>query len=72
DPDSVVLCVLAVDNEEDVALQIHFTLLQAFCCDNGITILRVSGVRRLQQLLRGEETNKNLEEHGDFHCMLVT
>ncbi|XP_072314175.1 growth arrest and DNA damage-inducible protein GADD45 beta-like [Eucyclogobius newberryi] len=72
DPDSVVLCVLAVDNEEDVALQIHFTLLQAFCCDNGITILRVFGVRRLQRLLRGEGANRNLEEHGDFHCMLVT
>lgn len=73
DPDSVVLCVLAADDdEEDVALQIHFTLLQSFCCDNGITILRVSGVRRLQQLLKAEDTNRNLEEHGDFHCLLVT
>lgn len=70
DPDSVVLCVLATDDEDDIALQIHFTLLQAFCFDNGITILRVSGVRRLKQLLRAD--NKNLEEHGDFHCMLVT
>lgn len=73
DPDSVVLCVLAADEEEeDVALQIHFTLLQAFCCDNGITILRVSGLRRLQQLLRAQDANRNLEEHGDLHCMLVT
>uniref|UniRef100_A0A8C6UPC8 Growth arrest and DNA damage inducible beta n=1 Tax=Neogobius melanostomus TaxID=47308 RepID=A0A8C6UPC8_9GOBI len=74
DPDSVVLCVLAADVEEedDVALQIHFTLLQAFCCDNGITILRVSGVKRLQQLLRAEDANRNLEEHGDYHCILVT
>ncbi|XP_033843724.1 growth arrest and DNA damage-inducible protein GADD45 beta-like [Periophthalmus magnuspinnatus] len=72
DPDSVVLCVLAADNEDDVALQIHFTLLQAFCCDNDITILRASGVRRLQQLLRGDESNRNLEEQGDLHCILVT
>ncbi|XP_029316406.1 growth arrest and DNA damage-inducible protein GADD45 beta-like [Cottoperca gobio] len=74
DPDSVVLCVLADDGDDtdDVALQIHFTLLQSFCCDNGITILRVSGVQRLQQLLGAVDANRNQEEHRDFHCMLVT
>ncbi|XP_028995818.1 growth arrest and DNA damage-inducible protein GADD45 beta-like [Betta splendens] len=72
DPDSVVLCVLAADDEDDVGLQIHFTLLQSFCCDIGITILRVSGVQRLRQLLAAVHANKNQEEHGDFHCMLVT
>ncbi|XP_054894988.1 growth arrest and DNA damage-inducible protein GADD45 beta-like [Poeciliopsis prolifica] len=72
DPDSVVLCVLAADDEEDVALQIHFTLLQSFCCDNGINILRVSGVQRLWQLLGGADANRNQDENGDLHCMLVT
>ncbi|KAM6912601.1 growth arrest and DNA damage-inducible protein GADD45 beta-like [Xenentodon cancila] len=72
DPDNVVLCVLAADNEDDVALQIHFTLLQSFCCDSGITILRVCGVQRLHQLLGAEDANRNQEECGDLHCMLVT
>ncbi|KAM3594426.1 uncharacterized protein V6R79_007656 [Siganus canaliculatus] len=72
DPDSVVLCVLAADDADDVALQIHFTLLQSFCCDSGLTILRVSGVRRLQQLLAAGDVNRNQEEHRDLHCMLVT
>ncbi|XP_074515977.1 growth arrest and DNA damage-inducible protein GADD45 beta-like [Sebastes fasciatus] len=75
DPDSVVLCVLAADagdDADDVALQIHFTLLQSFCCDSGITILRVSGVQRLQQLLGAVDANRNQEDHGDLHCMLVT
>lgn len=72
DPDSVVLCVLAADDENDVALQIHFTLLQSFCCDSGITILRVSGFQRLQRLLGAVDANKNQEEHRDLHCMLVT
>ncbi|OPJ76942.1 growth arrest and DNA damage-inducible protein GADD45 alpha isoform X2 [Patagioenas fasciata] len=42
DPDNVVLCLLAADEEEagDAALQIHFTLIQAFCCENDINILR--------------------------------
>ncbi|KAM9341514.1 growth arrest and DNA damage-inducible protein GADD45 beta-like [Symphorus nematophorus] len=73
DPDSVVLCVLAADDADDVALQIHFTLLQSFCCDSGLTILRVSGVQRLQQLLgTAVDANRNQEEHRDLHCMLVT
>uniref|UniRef100_A0A3Q4IB57 Growth arrest and DNA damage-inducible protein GADD45 beta-like n=1 Tax=Neolamprologus brichardi TaxID=32507 RepID=A0A3Q4IB57_NEOBR len=72
DPDSVVLCVLAADDENDVALQIHFTLLQSFCCDSGITILRVSGFQRLQRLLGAVDANRNQEEHRDLHCMLVT
>ncbi|XP_075997750.1 growth arrest and DNA damage-inducible protein GADD45 beta-like [Genypterus blacodes] len=76
DPDSVVLCVLATDEEDegDIALQIHFTLLQAFCCDNDINILRLSGMRRLAHLLdeepRTEDSNGN--EPRDLHCILVT
>lgn len=68
----MVLCVLAADDAADVALQIHFTLLQSFCCESGLTILRVSGLRRLQQLLGSADANRNQEEHRDLHCMLVT
>ncbi|XP_026130616.1 growth arrest and DNA damage-inducible protein GADD45 beta-like isoform X1 [Carassius auratus] len=73
DPDCVVLCVLATDEEDqdDIALQIHFTLLQAFCCDNDINILRVSGLRRLAQVL-GEPTTVDNSEPRDFHCIIVT
>lgn len=76
DPDSVVLCVLATDEEDenDVALQIHFTLIQAFCCDIDINIVRVSGMRRLAQVL-GEPLsidNNNANEPRDLHCILVT
>ncbi|KAF5909996.1 growth arrest and DNA damage-inducible protein GADD45 beta-like [Clarias magur] len=76
DLDSVVLCVLATDeeDEDDIALQIHFTLLQAFCCENDINILRVSGLRRLAQVIgepSSQESNNNGEAR-DFHCILVT
>ncbi|XP_034036678.1 growth arrest and DNA-damage-inducible, beta a [Thalassophryne amazonica] len=72
DPDSVVLCVLATDaeDEDDIALQIHFTLLQAFCCDNDINILRLNGVRRLGALLGNLSGDSN--EPLDLHCILVT
>ncbi|XP_025930271.1 growth arrest and DNA damage-inducible protein GADD45 alpha, partial [Apteryx rowi] len=66
--DSVVLCLLAADEEDgrDVALQIHFTLLQAFCCENDINIVRVSNPARLAQLLR------SAGPPADLHCVLVT
>uniref|UniRef100_A0A8C9MWS9 Growth arrest and DNA damage inducible beta n=1 Tax=Serinus canaria TaxID=9135 RepID=A0A8C9MWS9_SERCA len=71
DPDSVVLCVLATDEEDegDIALQIHFTLIQAFCCDNDIHILRVSGMQRLAAILGEPEADS---EPRDLHCLLVT
>lgn len=74
DPDSVVLCLLATDeeDEDDIALQIHFTLLQAFCCDNDINILRVSGMRRLAQVLEEDTEDGNGNEPRDLHCILVT
>lgn len=70
----MVLCVLATDeeDEDDIALQIHFTLLQAFCCDNDINILRVSGVRRLAQLLEEHPDDCTGTEPRDLHCILVT
>ncbi|NXN17834.1 GA45B protein, partial [Indicator maculatus] len=72
DPDSVVLCLLATDEEDegDIALQIHFTLIQAFCCDNDIPILRLSGMQRLAALLG--EPAAGTEPRDDLHCLLVT
>ncbi|XP_037679894.1 growth arrest and DNA damage-inducible protein GADD45 beta [Choloepus didactylus] len=74
DPDSVVLCLLAVDEEEegDIGLQIHFTLLQSFCCDNDINIVRVSGMQRLAQLLGEPAEAQGSPEARDLHCLLVT
>lgn len=73
DPDCAVLCLLAADDTDDVALQIHFTLMQAFFHENDFTILRVWGLRRLQHLLgAATDGNQNQNEQQDFHCILVT
>ncbi|CAN9503210.1 unnamed protein product [Ophioblennius macclurei] len=73
DPDNVVLCILATDDEDvkDVALQIHFTLIQAFCCENDINILRVNNTRRLAEILDGGAKQTG-GEPMDLHCVLVT
>uniref|UniRef100_A0A3B5QI27 Growth arrest and DNA-damage-inducible, gamma b, tandem duplicate 1 n=1 Tax=Xiphophorus maculatus TaxID=8083 RepID=A0A3B5QI27_XIPMA len=66
DPDSVSFCVLATDEqfEWDVALQIHFTLIQSFCFDNDISIVRVSDTQRLAAIVG--------DEQEDAHCVLIT
>ncbi|XP_075046598.1 growth arrest and DNA damage-inducible protein GADD45 beta [Mixophyes fleayi] len=72
DPDSVVLCLLAADpeHEHNVALNIHFTLIQAFCCDNDIDILRVSGLQRLSEIIQCKSEPSS--ETMDLHCILVS
>ncbi|KAJ8402015.1 hypothetical protein AAFF_G00372500 [Aldrovandia affinis] len=69
DPDSVSFCVLATDEEFecDIALQIHFTLIQAFCFDNDISIVRVNDMQRLANIV-GDKS----EELEDAHCVLIT
>ncbi|XP_070780540.1 growth arrest and DNA-damage-inducible, gamma b, tandem duplicate 1 isoform X2 [Enoplosus armatus] len=69
DPDSVSFCVLATDEEFecDIALQIHFTLIQSFCFDNDISIVRVSDMQRLAEIV-GDKAAQ-LE---DTHCVLIT
>ncbi|XP_065143842.1 growth arrest and DNA-damage-inducible, gamma b, tandem duplicate 1 [Paramisgurnus dabryanus] len=69
DPDSVSFCVLAIDEdfECDIALQIHFTLIQAFCFDNDISIVRVNDMQRLAEIV-GDKSG----EFEDAHCVLIT
>uniref|UniRef100_A0A4W5R3U0 Growth arrest and DNA-damage-inducible, gamma b, tandem duplicate 1 n=1 Tax=Hucho hucho TaxID=62062 RepID=A0A4W5R3U0_9TELE len=69
DPDSVSFCVLATDEEWecDIALQIHFTLIQSFCFDNDISIVRVNDMQRLAEII-GDKAGQ-LE---DAHCCLIT
>ncbi|XP_028314498.1 growth arrest and DNA-damage-inducible, gamma a [Gouania willdenowi] len=72
DPDSVALCVLATDEEYacDIALQIHFTLIQAFCFENDINVMRVNDIERLAELVCASEPDATASK--DAHCILVT
>lgn len=64
----MTFCVLAADEEDegDIALQIHFTLIQAFCCENDIDIVRVGDVQRLAAIVGAGD------EAGDLHCILIS
>ncbi|KAK6492710.1 growth arrest and DNA damage-inducible protein GADD45 gamma-like [Huso huso] len=60
DLNSVACCVLATDEEYecDIALQIHFTLIQAFCFDKQLAEI----------LVNTDESGKP----KDVHCILIT
>ncbi|MBN3286592.1 GA45G protein, partial [Polyodon spathula] len=54
--------------ECDIALQIHISLIQAFCFDNGIDNVRMNDTHRLAEILG------NTDESGapkDVNCILV-
>lgn len=67
----MTFCVLAADEEDegDIALQIHFTLIQAFCCENDIDIVRVGDVQRLAAIVGADEEGG---APGDLHCILIS
>ncbi|MEE6459684.1 hypothetical protein FKM82_000697 [Ascaphus truei] len=71
DPDNVTFCILAADEEDegDIALQIHFTLIQAFCCENDINIVRLNDTEKLAQILGSTDGSG---EPRDLHCILIT
>ncbi|KAM5193160.1 growth arrest and DNA damage-inducible protein GADD45 gamma [Mantella aurantiaca] len=71
DPDNVTFCILAADefDEGDIALQIHFTLIQAFCCENDINIVRLNDTEKLAEILG---SNDESGEAKDLHCILIT
>ncbi|KAG9486887.1 hypothetical protein GDO78_006986 [Eleutherodactylus coqui] len=71
DPDNVTFCILAADeiDEGDIALQIHFTLIQAFCCENDINIVRLNDTEKLAEILGSTDDSG---EPKDLHCILIT
>ncbi|XP_070562944.1 growth arrest and DNA damage-inducible protein GADD45 alpha-like isoform X2 [Ptychodera flava] len=57
DPDSVLLCFLADNSLGDVALHMHFTLIEAFCWENEIRLMKVEGHQELVKILSDVNDN---------------
>lgn len=70
----MTFCVLAADEDDegDIALQIHFTLIQAFCCENDIDIVRVGDVQRLAAIVGAGGDGAEAGAPGDLHCILIS
>ena len=69
--DGVALCLLTaepVELAEDLALQIHFTLLQAFCAETEIAVALLTEPARLNALLPVDTDGAP----RDCHCVLIS
>ena len=49
-PDGVMLCVLPENTVDDVTLHIHFTLIEAYCWENDIRVIKVRNFWRLSRV----------------------
>ena len=82
DPSEVMLCILPDVVTGDVSLHIHVTLLEAFCFENDIRILKVNDTSKLQLALArkaskmaaaGATDHMTLPQYSeeDCTCLLV-
>lgn len=82
-PDGIMLCILPENSANDITLHIHFTLIEAFCWENDIRIIKVDSVEKVAKLLEVEEETTDVENQGsrwskndnsvavDYNCLLI-
>jgi growth arrest and DNA-damage-inducible protein len=75
-PDSVMMCILPEDSSSDVTLHIHFTLIEAFCWENDIRIIKVDSVDKLRKLLSVDKDDEMTDPRWpptslDYNCVLI-
>ncbi|XP_066996437.1 growth arrest and DNA damage-inducible protein GADD45 gamma [Anabrus simplex] len=67
DPDRALFCILSQSGPGDTARHIHTVLLQAFCYENDIHILKVDSAERVNELVHGKGKHPRI----DSSCLLV-
>ncbi|XP_067677404.1 growth arrest and DNA damage-inducible protein GADD45 gamma-like [Haliotis asinina] len=75
-PDNVMLCVLPEANgQHDVTLDIQHTLIEAFCWENDIPLIKVDSEEKLAKTLSNEDANNNGDivrcHSTDVSCLLI-
>ena len=72
-----MLCILPEYLQADVSLHMHFILLEAFCTENGIRVIKVDSASKLRcamlEQTDGRADNKVERDLGDldYGCILV-
>ncbi|XP_052090484.1 growth arrest and DNA damage-inducible protein GADD45 beta-like [Mytilus californianus] len=65
-PETVRLCLLPEMAETDVTVQIHHKLVEAFCWENDIEVVKVDSLKKMEKVLIGEEVEGN-----GIECVLI-
>ena len=71
----VMLCLLPESVNGDVSLHIHFTLLEAFCWENDIRVIKVDNVHKLGVAMQSGDDSEVAEQRKlsaqDYSCVLI-
>ncbi|KAK3090072.1 hypothetical protein FSP39_008952, partial [Pinctada imbricata] len=71
-PDKTMLCILPVDDAtSDVAVNIEHTLLEAYCWENDIRVMKVDCSKKLEMLVLDNISATNDSLTDDFTCVLI-
>ncbi|XP_052090488.1 uncharacterized protein LOC127727113 [Mytilus californianus] len=72
-PDNIMACILADYGPlHDVTINIEHTLLEAYCMENGIKVLKIDSSEKIKKFLGTFQKNgKYTERSGDFTCLLI-
>lgn len=69
DPNGVFACLLPMEGFEDITTQIYYKLLEAFCNENDVPLIKIDGGPKLLQLI-----NDNIGQAGEktaTDCIVV-
>lgn len=71
--DNIMACILADYGPlEDVTISIEHILLEAFCMENDIKVIKVDSSKKIKKFLSTlQKNNKYTERSGDYTCMLI-
>ncbi|KAK3604490.1 hypothetical protein CHS0354_001169 [Potamilus streckersoni] len=81
DPEKVRLCILPVSASTDVSVRIQHKLIEAYCWENEIQLLKVDSVEKLSAILNSGEKKMHQKSTNampvttasvDCSCVLVT
>lgn len=69
--DVVMMCILPVDPNQPVTVGIQQTLIEAFCWESDICLMKVDSTEKLANLIRADDSNGNEQDYKDYCCVLV-
>ncbi|ESO88301.1 hypothetical protein LOTGIDRAFT_165742 [Lottia gigantea] len=74
-PENVMICVLPEAESENISIHIQHTLIEAFCWENDIRILKVKNQQSVGNILCGEKeknvTDENSAMKPDISCLMI-
>lgn len=70
-PSSIMLCILPQNHLDDAETHIHSVLIEAFCFDNDIRLLKVDSEEKLCEILNRSRNCTERFRRLDYRCVLI-